>query len=347
MKKSNVFGLGVSVALIAAVLSGCASVKVEDMLTKGDPVNNIKKLAKILKKDPTDQAAADVFNELYNRELEKSVDVIAGTPQQVVKDFADAQGADSTFNALKARKEALTDGAQVWDDIAVTQVRSKLSQMELAANDFYLLQSYVEDMPELVGVDPSYEVKKFGYTFITGKQTDIWNAMGNFDFMCAEVMLPARDDAEKAVLYKHFKTAHSHPSKFANKQNAYNRVVELGIELGDSLLNQARDLIKAKDFSGAFNKAFDARVQFEDVDLFDTSKKPAAQKELEGYYVQAESRYEKFQSVAVKGGDAVKTEADESLKDAIKYFGYAKNYSDAAARKTQCEELYNQVNGQF
>ncbi len=57
----------------------------------------------------------------------------------------------------------------------------------------------------------------------------------------------------------------------------------------------------------------------------------------EGYYAQAQNQI---------GSDNIE-DAKKSLDDAVKYFGWAKDYSNAKDRVTECENLKKQISGEF
>ena len=149
--------------------------KYEKMLTKGDPVDNIKKLTNTLKKKPTDQDAADILDQLVKQTQNSLLDVIAPEPNDVVAVITNYMKAGSAMEALQKVKASITDGSLVWDDPRTKVVLDELKKMEYRANDWYLMLSYVETLPETIGADPTYNTKEYqvikaGYPFIKDKQ---------------------------------------------------------------------------------------------------------------------------------------------------------------------------------
>ena len=69
----------VSAALLFVAVTGCTSVA--SLANKKDTVSSIKKLSKMLVKDSSNQEAADVFNELYNREMANKMYIVHYTDE--------------------------------------------------------------------------------------------------------------------------------------------------------------------------------------------------------------------------------------------------------------------------
>ena len=350
MKKS--FGkravLCLALFVLAASVFAAKASKTANMLKKGDPVSNIKKLAEMLKKDPKDQEAADVFVQLYKREMDKCIEGVAAPADEPVKNFAKSMGAPSTFEALKVVRKKTPAGSQVWDNPAVEAVRKALTKMENVALDFYLIQSYVEEMPAVIGGSPAYNIdetdviylgkqsRAFLFKFIEAKRTDIWNAEGNFDFMSAEVMVPGTTLTEKVNLFKHFITAYSHPSKFKNKDNAYNRMVEYGVAAGDAKMAEALALSRQGKHVFAVSASYDSRVIFIELDKFDP-KKGGTAKMPESHYVSGVCYYAKAKAELEA---ANLSKAKEDMQNAITNFSLAGKFKDAPALKAECEIAY-------
>ncbi len=355
MKKT--FGMRAALCFALCLLSASAfaakakSSKVANMLKKGDPVSNIKKLSEMLKSNPQDQEAADVFMTLYQREMNKGVEGLAAPSNEVTANFAKSKGAGSTWEALKVVKSKIPAGTQVWDEPSVAAVRKALEKLERIALDFYHVQSYAGEMPAVIGSSPAYNIdetevpflgkqsRAFLAKFVDARRTEIWNSEGNFDFMCAEVMVPVTTMADKITLFKHFITAYSHPSKYKNKDTAYARMVEYGNAAGDAKMAEALALAKQKQYVFAVSASYDARSIFVELDKFDP-KKGGTARMPESHYVSGLCYYEKsLAEIAAADFDNGK----KDMQSAITNFSLAGKFKDAADRKAICEAAYRKM----
>lgn len=342
MKRS--FGMRAALCFAVVLLSASAfaakakSSKVANMLKKGDPTSNIKKLAEMLKSNPQDQEAADVFMQLYKQEMNKGVEGLAAPSNEVTANFAKSKGAGSTWEALKVVKSKIPAGTQVWDEPSVAAVRKALTKLENIALDFYLVQSYAEEMPAVIGSSPAYNIdetevpylgkksRAFLAKFVDARRTEIWNSEGNFDFMCAEVMIPVSSFTDQVALFKHFITAYSHPSKYKNKDTAYARMVEYGNICGDAKMAEALELSRRGQHTFAVSAAYDSRSIFIELDKFDP-KKGGTARMPESHYVSGVCYYEKSMAEGSK----------EDMQHAATNFSLAGRFKDAPSRKAECE----------
>ena len=245
MKIKQSFAVAVAAFLLVA-LTGCASVA--SLADKKDTVSSIKKLAKMLVKDSSNQEAADVFNELYNREMANKMYIVETTSQDVLNEFASSQGASSVESALKSIVQNLPDRTDtknyksVVDDYAVKTVISRLTELKDNYRDLTEIQSAVKPVPETIGEIQTYYVEKYTNDFNSG-WTRASDDLGDFYKKCGDAMLPAQTAYEitKIIdIYKKAETAYFNQSKISSVRNI---IYTLYMDQGDQYLAIAKQEI--------------------------------------------------------------------------------------------------------
>ena len=227
-------------ALIAALLffAGCASDSVAGLASSSDSVGSIRKLSKILTKDSSNQEAADVFDEIYNREMEKNLAVIENGTDAILADFAGSQGKETPKEALEDIVSKL-EGREgknppvVTDNIAVKKVVEDMTALKSAYYDLMEIQKAVKDMPEEIGSDSVYTVDKSGEDFEKGwsKTSD---AIADFYVLCGDSMIPTQGDTDlENVIAIYEKKAYPAYMSYDKSQKCKKTISKLYIQQGD------------------------------------------------------------------------------------------------------------------
>ena len=292
MKVVKNVAAAVSVAVVSLVLFGCASAA--SLANRKDTVGSIKKLSKMLIKNSEDQEAADVFNELYNREMANKMYIVQSTTaSDILNNFAAEQGAPSVEAALKAIVQNLPDRTNtknyqsVVDDYAVKEVINRLTELKDNYRDLTEIQSAVSPVPETIGSVQTYYVEKYTNDFNSG-WTRASDDLGDFYLKCGDAMLPAQTPYEIgkiADIYKKAETAYFTQSKISSVRNT---LYTMYMDQGDQYLaiakqeipNIARDKDRASDPANMATIAYSDALSYKSND----SKAKAARKEATYYY---------------------------------------------------------------
>ncbi len=291
MKVVKNVAAAVSVAVVSLVLFGCASAA--SLANRKDTVGSIKKLSKMLIKNSADQEAADVFNELYNREMANKMYIAQTTSQDVLNEFISSQGASSVEAALKSIVQNLPDRTDarnyqsVVNDYAVKTVISRLTELKDNYRDLTEIQSAVKPVPETIGEVQTYYVEKYTNDFNSG-WTRASDDLGDFYVKCGDAMLPALTPYEIgkiADIYKKAETAYFTQSKISSVRNT---IYTLYMDQGDQYLavakqeipNIARDKDRASDPANRATIAYSDALEYKSND----SNAKAARKEATYYY---------------------------------------------------------------
>ena len=292
MKVVKNVAAAVSVAVVSLVLFGCASAA--SLANRKDTVGSIKKLSKMLIKNSEDQEAADVFNELYNREMANKMYIVQSTTaSDILNNFAAEQGAPSVEAALKAIVQNLPDRTNtknyqsVVDDYAVKEVINRLTELKDNYRDLTEIQSAVSPVPETIGSVQTYYVEKYTNDFNSG-WTRASDDLGDFYVKCGDAMLPAQTPYEIgkiADIYKKAETAYFTQSKISSVRNT---LYTMYMDQGDQYLaiakqeipNIARDKDRASDPANMATLAYSDALSYKSND----SKAKAARKEATYYY---------------------------------------------------------------
>lgn len=243
MKRTFVLGTVLMAALL--VFAGCASNSVAGLASSTDSVGSIRKLAKMLTKDSTNQEAADVFEEIYNREMDNKLAVIENGTDKILSDFAATQGKTSAKDALSVIVSKLGDRSgdkapTVLENMDVKKVESRMTELKAAYYDLMEIQKAVKDMPEEIGSENVYTVDKSGEDFEKG-WTKTSDALADFYVLCGDSMLPSKGYADlKNITAIYEKKAYPAYMSYDKSSKCKKTVSKLYIQEGDDFLAKAK-----------------------------------------------------------------------------------------------------------
>ena len=346
MKIKQSFAVAVAAFLLVA-LTGCTSVA--GLADKKDTVGSIKKLSKMLIKDSSNQEAADVFNELYNREMTNKMYIVQTSSSDVLSNFASSQGASSVEAALKSIADSIPDRASssnkqtVIDDSSVKDTINRLSELKNTYRDLTEIQSAVKSVPETIGSVQTYYVEKYTDNF-NGGWTKAADDLGDFYKKCGDAMMPNQSLYEIAniiPIYKKAETEYLTQSKISTIRNT---IYNLYMKQGDGYLTLAKNEMSeiTKTSAHAIDDANRSAMAYQEAlsyKSFDNNAL-AAQKEAKYYYALASL------TAAEKGGAS----GVGGAMNAEQVFGQVIDYKDSrdkqkdaraiAARQGKKGELY-------
>ena len=243
MKRMLVLGAGVMAALL--IFAGCASTSVAGLASSSDSVGSIKKLAKMLTKDSSNQEAADVFEEIYNREMTNNLAVIENGTDKILSDFAASQGKSTAKDALAVIVSKLGDRSgdkspTVMENMDVKKVESRMTELKAAYYDLMEIQKAVKNMPEEIGSESVYTVDKSGEDFEKG-WTRTSDALADFYVLCGDSMLPSKGYRDlKNIIEIYEKKAYPAYMSYDKSSKCKKTVSKLYIQEGDDFLVQAK-----------------------------------------------------------------------------------------------------------
>ena len=318
MKKILFRGGLLFAVLFTLIFAGCQSA--QKLIEKGDDVSGIEKLAKKLTKKPASQEDADLFVSVYPNAVENRLENTE-TVSDAINGFISSTGTSSLSAALSSVKSTLSDGSFIGD---AASVRSAISEATLAytrAEDLYRIQKAVRPMPLEIG-DMSkgevYWVEKYNDDF-AGDYRKASSEMANFIYSIADAGYPGTAVSDKKKDYDLFETVKKYDSNMGKQCGE--RQARLAYDIGD-LLNASGTISDKKSAIDWYKKS-DTKV---------SNYNGVKNKILGTNYEIGELYLAKFESGNTRS----------DIKDAISYFGYAKDYKDAAIRKAYCESLLDE-----
>ncbi len=245
----------------ALFISGCAT-NVAKLADSSDGVGAIKKLSKMLIKDSGDQEAADVFDEVYRREMDNNLTVIGNGVDRILSDFAKSQGKSTAKDALASIVKDLgekrkTNSYTVMNSTAVQETEKRLSALKGAYYDLMEIQKAVKEMPDEIGGETVYTVEKNSSDFEKG-WTDTANAIGDFYVLCANSMLPSIDTADMARIIEILeKKAYPAYQSYDKVQTVKKTIGKLSFENAEAYLSNARKYLESysKDSTNSDKKS--------------------------------------------------------------------------------------------
>lgn len=297
MKIKKSFPVAVA-ALLFVAFTGCTSVA--SLADKKDTVGSIKKLAKMLIKDSSNQEAADVFNELYNREMSNKMYIVQTSSSEVLDSFASSQGASSVEAALKSIASAIPDRTSsknqttVIDDSSVKDTINRLRELKDTYRDLTEIQSAVKPMPETIGSVQTYYVEKYTNNFNNGWTTAA-DALGDFYVKCGDAMMPAKTPYEISNIIGVYQKAEHEYLTQSKISSVRNTIYNLYMNKGDAFITLVKQeipeipkkdsAINIRNFANSVieeaRQATDAYTQALSYKSFDSKAKEA---QKEAYY---------------------------------------------------------------
>ena len=320
MKKKFLRKLCVTLALLPALIfSGCMSA--QKLIEKGDDVSAIEKLAKKLTKKPASQEDADLFVSVYPNAVENRLGNTQ-TVSDVINNFVTSNGASSVGAALANIKSSLPEGSFIGDESSVRSAISKATLAYTRAEDLYRIQKAVRPMPLEIGdyaKGEVYWVEKYNDDF-AGDYKLAGSEMAEFVYAVADAGYPGKTRNEKQRDYELFDTVRKYDSSLTSDCNQ--KQARLAYDIGD--IYKETTVISEKKTAIDWYKKADGKV---------SGYNGVKDKILLTNYEIGELYLEKFES----------GNSRYDLKDAIYYFGYAKDYKDAPIRKAYCESLLDEL----
>lgn len=347
MKNPRNFAIALAGTLmLSLVAAGCASTSPAQLASSNDKPGAIKKLAKMLIKDSTDQEAADVFDEMYNQEISNLLAKTAVTNAQLRSEFAKKQNAADVKEALSKIASQMEGRAQannkqtILTNSAVNDMVYKLSTIRDAYMDLTNIQKAVADMPGTIGLDPEYDVKKYTENWDSA-WTKASDDLGEFYCECADAMLPA-------VNYDDFKRIISVYEKGSTATMTYSKVVGIKQTIaylydkeGDKYLGEAKESLKNanKETGSSKNLSLtlvslqgtNAMICYEQALSYNKSQKGTADKLKEANYVIGDSLLTAYEEGF--------TDDVKNLKTALECFKDAKDFKDASEKAAKTQSL--------
>ena len=319
MKKIMHKVMAVISVIAVSIFAGCMSAK--HLLEKGDTVSAIEKLAKNLTKKSTSQDDADMFVSVYPYAVEERLEN-PETVSEVVQGFIESKNAFSLGVALETVKKSLPGGTFIGEESSVRQAVNQADKAYTRAEDLYRIQKAVRAMPVEIG-DPRkgnvYLVEKYSDDF-SARYNEASREMSRFVYAIAEAGYPGSGVNEKKKLYDLYEKAAKYDSNIIGDCNL--RQASLAYSIGDALVSSS-SLQDKKDALDYFKKCDTKKPGYNDV----KKRILGCNYDIGTYYL------DRFESG--------KSRSD--IKEAIYYFGYAKDYKDAVSMKAYCESLLSEL----
>ena len=319
MKKIMHKVMAVISVIAVSIFASCMSAK--HLLEKGDTVSAIEKLAKNLTKKSTSQDDADMFVSVYPYAVEERLEN-PETVSEVVQGFIESKNAFSLGVALETVKKSLPGGTFIGEESSVRQAVNQADKAYTRAEDLYRIQKAVRAMPVEIG-DPRkgnvYLVEKYSDDF-SARYNEASREMSRFVYAIAEAGYPGSGVNEKKKLYDLYEKAAKYDSNIIGDCNL--RQASLAYSIGDALASSS-SLQDKKDALDYFKKCDTKKPGYNDV----KKRILGCNYDIGTYYL------DRFESG--------KSRSD--IKEAIYYFGYAKDYKDAVSMKAYCESLLSEL----
>ena len=205
----------VAVALIAVstILFGCASA--QSLLSQGDTVGAIEKLAKNLS-DPKKikQDEVELFVSLYPSEVENRLEYTRRTVRDLEIEFTRSQGKSTFAAALKSKHDGLPDGSLITDDYDVRSLLRQAEDLERNLRDLRRIQAAVAPLPSEIGLGNVYPVEKFKDNFASMSATAT-KEIGAIYLELANCQTSGRNRREKESTYNLLDKAKSYDSSIS------------------------------------------------------------------------------------------------------------------------------------
>ena len=320
MKKTFKALFTVLAAAVVTVLVGCASA--DTLMSRGDNVGAIEKLASTLTKKPNDQESADYFVSLYPSEVENRLQYTERNVPDIINDWVSAQGQTSLTSALKARKQAIGSSKFLADD---GEIRSLINEMEITQknlNDLERIQRAVVKMPSEIGELDVYFVEKYSDNF-SGMSQIAKRSMAEFYYELGNAAAPGTTRSQKIALYDLYGKVNEYSTGYTG----------LNTKRAESAYAVAEDyqsgstIEEKKEALNWFNKANIAVTNFND-----TNTRIRETNYLIGLQYIAD-----YADVDTSKITEYKLRSD--LNNAIKYLEDSKGYKDASTWIAKCREI--------
>ena len=307
-------------ALTVLIIAGCASAAT--LMSRGDNVGAIEKLASTLTKKPNDQESADYFVSLYPSEVENRLQYTERNVPDIINDWVSAQGQTSLTSALKARKQAIGSSKFLADD---GEIRSLINEMEITQknlNDLERIQRAVVKMPSEIGELDVYFVEKYSDNF-SGMSQIAKRSMAEFYYELGNAAAPGTTRSQKIALYDLYGKVNEYSTGYTG----------LNTKRAESAYAVAEDyqsgstIEEKKEALNWFNKANIAVTNFND-----TNTRIRETNYLIGLQYIAD-----YADVDTSKITEYKLRSD--LNNAIKYLEDSKGYKDASTWIAKCREI--------
>ena len=200
-------------AAIVSVITGCASAAT--LMSRGDNVGAIEKLASTLTKKPEDQESADLFVSLYPSEVENRIQYTERNVPDIINDWVRSQGQSSLTSALRARKQAIGSNTFLADD---GEIRSLINEMEIThknLKDLEKIQRAVVKMPNEIGDVEVYFVEKYSDNF-SGMAQIADRSMAEFYYELANAAAPGVNRSQKKAVFDLYDKVNLYSTGYAN-----------------------------------------------------------------------------------------------------------------------------------
>ena len=186
-------------AALVLIIASCASAAT--LMSRGDNVGAIEKLANDLTKKPNDQQNADMFNSLYPSEVYNRMEYTERNVPDIINDWVSSKGQTSLTAALRAHKQTVGTSRFLADD---GEIRSLINEMEITQknlNDLERIQRAVLKMPSEIGEFDVTYVEKFSDNF-SGMSQIAKRSMAEFYYELANASAPGANRSQKIQLYE-------------------------------------------------------------------------------------------------------------------------------------------------
>ena len=320
MKKTFKALFTVLAAAVVTVLVGCASAAT--LMSRGDNVGAIEKLASTLTKKPADQESADYFTSLYPSEVENRLQYTEKNVPDIINEWVSAQGQTSLTAALRARKQAVGSSKFLADD---GEIRSLINEMEITHDnlkDLDRIQRAVVKMPSEIGDTEVYFVEKYSDNF-TGMYQIAKRSMAEFYYELGNASAPGATRSQKIQLYELYGKVNEYSTGYSG----------LSAKRAESAYAVAEDYLagntveEKKEALNWFNKANIAVTNYNDTNT----------RIRETNYLIGLQYLANYADIDVNSVSEYKIRSD--LNNAIKYFEDSKGYKDANTWIAKCRDI--------
>ena len=325
MKKTFRAAFAFIAATIVLVLAGCASAST--LMSRGDNVGAIEKLASQLKKKPNDQESADMFVSLYPSEVENRLQYTERNVPDIINEWVTSQGYNSLPSALAARKKAVGSSTFLADDSEIRHLITDMETTQKNLKDLEKIQKAVVSMPYEIGEYDVYFVEKYSDNF-SGMAQIADRSMAEFYYELGNAAAPGANRTQKIALFDLYGKVNLYSTGYGNisakRAEAAYAVAE------DYLAGSTID--EKKEAINWFNKANNIVTNYNDTN----TRIREANYQIGLLYILkwADADLDNANTII-----ANEYQIRSDMENAIKYLEASKSYKDASTHIANCRKV--------
>ncbi len=312
-------------ALTVFIIAGCASAAT--LMSRGDNVGAIEKLASQLKKKPNDQESADMFVSLYPSEVENRLQYTERNVPDIINEWVTSQGYNSLPSALAARKKAVGSSTFLADDSEIRHLITDMETTQKNLKDLEKIQKAVVSMPYEIGEYDVYFVEKYSDNF-SGMAQIADRSMAEFYYELGNAAAPGANRTQKIALFDLYGKVNLYSTGYGNisakRAEAAYAVAE------DYLAGSTID--EKKEAINWFNKANNIVTNYNDTN----TRIREANYQIGLLYILkwADADLDNANTII-----ANEYQIRSDMENAIKYLEASKSYKDASTHIANCRKV--------